>query len=73
MEPQGNPVAGALNAVAIDPNNPNVAYIGSPNGGVWKTTNFLNTIEVDNPQGGKITVPAPTWTPSTAACAATAG
>ncbi|HVJ24901.1 MAG TPA: hypothetical protein VM756_13295, partial [Burkholderiales bacterium] len=55
----------ALNAVAIDPNNPNIAYVGSPNGGVWKTTNFLNTIQVDNPQGGKITVPAPTWTPMT--------
>jgi Ca2+-binding RTX toxin-like protein len=43
-----NPVAGAVNAIAIDPINPNIAYIGATNGGVWKTTNFLH--------------PTPTWT-----------
>ncbi|OYT68209.1 MAG: hypothetical protein CFK48_12425, partial [Armatimonadetes bacterium CP1_7O] len=31
-------VSGRVNAVAYDPVNPNVYYIGAPQGGVWKTT-----------------------------------
>ena len=31
-------VAGRINAMAIDPVTPNVAYLGSDGGGVWKTT-----------------------------------
>src|SRR5262249_2266282 len=34
-----SPVAGAVQAIAVDPNNTNVAYVGAVNGGVWKTTN----------------------------------
>ncbi|MEP0265939.1 glycosyl hydrolase [Dokdonia sp.] len=30
---------GRLNAVTIDPNNNNIWYVGSPNGGLWKTIN----------------------------------
>jgi len=30
---------GRLNAVTIDPNNSNIWYVGSPNGGLWKSTN----------------------------------
>src|SRR5688572_23921494 len=45
-----NPVAGAVSAVAIHPMNRNIAYIGTANGGVWKTENFL--------------APKPTWTTS---------
>ncbi|WP_299216155.1 glycosyl hydrolase [uncultured Aquimarina sp.] len=30
---------GRLNAVTIDPNNSNTWYVGSPNGGLWKSTN----------------------------------
>ncbi len=30
---------GRVNAIAINPNNPNVIYMGAPGGGVWKTTN----------------------------------
>ena len=33
------PVAGSINSIAIDPTDPNVAYIGATNGGIWKTTN----------------------------------
>ena len=65
MEPQGNPVAGAINIVVVDPLHPNIAYAASPNGGIWKTTDFLATTTVINPQGGTMTVPAPTWTPLT--------
>jgi hypothetical protein len=32
-------VAGRANVIAIDPVTPNVAYLGSDGGGVWKTTN----------------------------------
>ncbi|OYT68210.1 MAG: hypothetical protein CFK48_12420, partial [Armatimonadetes bacterium CP1_7O] len=31
-------VSGRVNAVAYDPVNSNVYYIGAPQGGVWKTT-----------------------------------
>ncbi len=65
MEPQGNPVAGAINIVVVDPLHPNIAYAASPNGGIWKTTDFLATTTVINPQGGTMIVPAPTWTPLT--------
>ncbi|MCX7992359.1 MAG: hypothetical protein N2651_01690, partial [Fimbriimonadales bacterium] len=32
------PVSGRVNAVAYDPQNENVYYMGAPQGGVWKTT-----------------------------------
>ncbi|MGZ4363246.1 MAG: hypothetical protein ACXVFF_13510, partial [Gaiellaceae bacterium] len=37
------PAAGAINSVAIDRVNPNVMYIGSVNGGVWRTTDGGHT------------------------------
>jgi len=36
-----NPVAGAIQAVATHPSNANIAYAGTINGGVWKTSNAL--------------------------------
>jgi len=33
-----NPGAGRINAIAEDPNNPNVLYVGTPSGGCWKST-----------------------------------
>jgi subtilisin-like proprotein convertase family protein len=47
-------VSGPVTAIALDPSDAsgNTAYAGAANGGVWKTTNFLN------PSG-------PTWTPLT--------
>jgi autotransporter-associated beta strand protein len=35
-----NPVAGAIRAIAVDPNNSQTVYIGTTNGGVWKTTDI---------------------------------
>jgi hypothetical protein len=34
-----NPVAGAINAIAASRTNPDLVYVGTVNGGVWKTTN----------------------------------
>src|SRR5262245_21430300 len=33
----GGPVSGAINGIAVDPTNPDVIYVGTVNGGVWKT------------------------------------
>jgi hypothetical protein len=33
------PASGRISAIAPDPNNANIAYLGGANGGVWKTTN----------------------------------
>jgi hypothetical protein len=35
--PPNNPVSGAINAIAADPSNPDVLYVGAVNGGVWGT------------------------------------
>ena len=43
----GTPVAGAVTAVVVSPSDPNVIYIGTTNGGVWKTTNANATQVVD--------------------------
>src|SRR5580692_10232208 len=32
-------VEGAIKAVAVDPSNSTIVYVGSVNGGIWKTTN----------------------------------
>ncbi|MGD0709542.1 MAG: T9SS type A sorting domain-containing protein [Bacteroidales bacterium] len=34
-----SPGNGRINAIAVDPNNANVIYAGSPSGGVWKSNN----------------------------------
>ncbi len=34
-----NPGTGRLSAMAIHPANPNIIYVGSPGGGLWKSTN----------------------------------
>jgi len=46
-----NRVAGASNAIATDPANANLLYVGTVNGGIWKTTNA--------------TAANPTWIPLT--------
>ena len=48
---QQNPVTGAVTAIATDPASADVAYVGTANGGIWKTTNA--------------TASSPTWTPLT--------
>ncbi|HYR27136.1 MAG TPA: hypothetical protein VEU30_01645, partial [Thermoanaerobaculia bacterium] len=47
----GNPVTGAINAVVAHPTSADVLWIGSVNGGIWKTTNATND--------------PPTWTSQT--------
>src|SRR6476659_4494666 len=43
--------SGRISAIAADPADPNILYIGAASGGIWKTTNANAT--------------APTWTPLT--------
>lgn len=50
--PPDNEVSGAVQSIAVHPTDPNVIYIGSVNGGIWKTTNG--------------TVARPTWEAQTA-------
>ena len=45
------PFAGRIDVAAADPSNPSVMYLGANNGGIWKTTNWLDA--------------SPTWTPLT--------
>jgi hypothetical protein len=47
----GNPVAGAVNAIAVDYAHPGTVYLATINGGVWKSTNANAS--------------APTWIPLT--------
>ena len=35
----GNICSGRVTAVAVDPSHPNIIYVGSAGGGVWKSTN----------------------------------
>jgi len=49
--PPLNPVSGAIQAVVASRTDPNLVYVGSVNGGVWKTTDA--------------TAPNPRWTPLT--------
>jgi hypothetical protein len=44
-----NPVVGAVTAIAPDPNDAKIIFVGTANGGVWKTTRATNA--------------NPTWTP----------
>jgi hypothetical protein len=46
--------SGAINAVAVDPNNPARAFIASTDGGIWRTTNLT-----------AVAPATPTWTPLT--------
>jgi hypothetical protein len=46
-----NPVTGAVKAIAADPSNANRLFIGTVNGGIWKSDNA--------------TAANPTWTPLT--------
>src|SRR5579871_6218999 len=46
-----NPVTGAVKAIAVTPNNPDIIFVATVNGGIWKTTNGTSG--------------TPTWTPET--------
>lgn len=48
--PQGpNPVSGAIEAVAPSATDANTVYVATVNGGVWKTTNALNSTPIWTP------------------------
>jgi hypothetical protein len=49
------PVSGAVQAIVAHPTNPDIVWIGSTNGGVWKTTNATSL----NPQWTPLTDGAP--------------
>src|SRR5262245_62340442 len=49
--PPNSPVSGAINAIVVSPTDPDLIYVGTVNGGVWRTTNG--------------TADSPTWIPLT--------
>jgi hypothetical protein len=49
--PPDNEVCGAIQAIAAHPTNADIVYVGTVNGGIWKTTNA--------------TAPRPTWVAQT--------
>ena len=49
--PVNGPFGGRIDVAAPDPSNSAVMYIGANNGGIWKTTNWLDSY--------------PNWTPIT--------
>lgn len=51
MTAQSNPVSGAGHVVLTHPTNADIIWVGTTNGGIWKTTNA--------------TASSPTWTPLT--------
>lgn len=65
--PPDNPAGGAVQAIAVHPTNPNVAWLGSVNGGIWMTTNLqwsrTNGINDDNLGGVDDALETPSWTP----------
>jgi autotransporter-associated beta strand protein len=48
----GGPVSAAIEAVAVNPNQPGTVFVGTVNGGIWRTTNATPGT-------------TPTWTPLT--------
>lgn len=51
VTPPDSPASGAINAIAPSPTNADLLYIGTVNGGIWRTSN--------------LTAANPTWTPLT--------
>jgi hypothetical protein len=49
--PPNSPVSGAINAIATSPTDPDLIYVATVNGGIWRTTNA--------------TADSPTWIPLT--------
>lgn len=55
--PQNNEVSGAVQSIAVNPNNTSQIIIGTVNGGVWRTTNASTASAAD--------IAAIDWTPLT--------
>ncbi len=64
--PGGN--LGMAEAIAVHPNNPDVMYVASGNGGVWRTDNARYSLldNADNDGDGSVDEPdeIPVWTPT---------
>jgi hypothetical protein len=67
----GNTVSGAINAVAISPTNPNIVYVATVGGGVWRTLDITATTMVPIDLGA--VNPLREAAPDTAANGTTAG
>ena len=67
----GNPVqeAGNINAIAVNPSKPNVVFVATANGGIWRSLNATNSpsdgINNDNDGNSDEATEIPTWTPLT--------
>ena len=61
------PVTGAIDSIAAHPYDPNIIYVGTVNGGIWKTENALAGSDgVDNDGDGLIDeLDEIKWTPET--------
>lgn len=40
--PPNHPVTGAVEAIAVHPTNPNLVFLGTVNGGIWRSANATN-------------------------------
>ena len=64
----GNPAGGAVEDLAIDPNNPARMFAGTVNGGIWRTTNGtrpFNGVDDDGANGVDDPLEQPDWFPLT--------
>ena len=52
--PSPQPVTGAVQAIVPHPTNPNILWIGTVNGGIWKTTNALAANPFWTPVGDQL-------------------
>ncbi|KPK77291.1 MAG: hypothetical protein AMJ79_03720, partial [Phycisphaerae bacterium SM23_30] len=57
LDPQGNAVSAAIQSIFVHPVNPNIVYIGTVNGGLWRTTDINNTILVEPYSSAKAEAP----------------
>jgi Ca2+-binding RTX toxin-like protein len=65
-----NPVSGAVTSIAVspDPDNQDLVFVGTANGGIWRTKNARIGVDgIDNDQNGLVDDPSetPSWTPLT--------
>jgi len=65
--PPDNPTIGAVQAIAVHPGNPDIAWLGAVNGGVWRTNTLSwstsNGMDDDGANGVDDAAEVPTWAP----------
>src|SRR5437868_1900115 len=57
LDAQGGAIAGAVNVVATHPTNPEIMFVGTANGGIWRTNDAVS--------GSQANLFGPDWTPLT--------